>query len=121
MKDQTANLAVQSVDETATVAPLQAKLKTVAQLGDVAKRLKAQGETVVQAHGTFDLLHVGHLRHLRQAKREGTVLFVTVTGDAFVNKGPGRPVFSERMRAEMLAAARRCTSSRAAGAGLCLI
>ena len=54
-------------------------------------------------HGVFDLLHLGHLRHLKQARSEGEVLFVSITADAFVNKGPDRPVFGERLRAEMLA------------------
>ncbi len=54
------------------------------------------GKTVVQAHGTFDLLHLGHVRHLEAARKLGDVLIVTVTADRFVNKGPGRPVFSAR-------------------------
>ncbi len=83
--------------------PLQSKLKTIEELGEIAATARARGETVVMAHGTFDLLHIGHLRHLRQARREGNMLFVTVTANDFVSKGPGRPVFSEHMRAEMLA------------------
>jgi len=59
---------------------------------------------VVLAHGVFDLIHMGHVRHLEAAKREGDVLIVTVTADKFVNKGPDRPVFPAAMRAEMLAA-----------------
>ncbi len=81
-----------------------AKLKGIDELAAIAQKARAAGETVVLGHGTFDLLHIGHLRHLRRARREGTMLMVTVTADAFVNKGPGRPVFSEHMRAEMLAA-----------------
>ncbi|WP_341894467.1 PfkB family carbohydrate kinase [Ferrovibrio terrae] len=81
-----------------------AKLKPLEELGRIVAGLRSKGETVVLAHGTFDLLHIGHLRHLRQAKRNGSILVVTITADAFVNKGPGRPVFSENMRAEMLAA-----------------
>lgn len=80
------------------------KLKPLNDLKVIAAEQRAIGETVVLAHGTFDLLHIGHVRHLREAKRRGSVLFVTITADAFVNKGPGRPVFSEHMRAEMLAA-----------------
>ena len=83
--------------------PLAVKLLPLEVLAERAADLRARGETIVLAHGTFDLFHVGHLRHLRQAQREGTVLIVTLTADAFVNKGPGRPVFSERMRAEVLA------------------
>jgi len=80
------------------------KLMSLDDLSRAAAEQRANGETVVLAHGTFDLLHVGHVRHLREAKRHGSVLFVTITADAFVNKGPGRPVFSEHMRAEMLGA-----------------
>ena len=58
---------------------------------------------MVQAHGTFDLLHLGHVRHLEAARKLGDVLIVTVTADRFVNKGPGRPVFNAELRAEMLA------------------
>ena len=65
---------------------------------------KKAGKTVVLAHGCFDLLHPGHIRHLKAAKAHGDVLVVTVTPDKFVNKGPGRPVFSEELRLETLAA-----------------
>lgn len=47
---------------------------------------------------------MGHVRHLEHARREGDVLFVTVTADEHVHKGPGRPVFTDQLRAEMLAA-----------------
>ena len=56
------------------------------------------------AHGVFDLLHMGHVRHLEEARNFGTILVVSVTADKFVNKGPGRPVFNQILRAEMLAA-----------------
>ena len=56
------------------------------------------------AHGVFDLLHMGHVRHLNEAKAHGDVLITTITADAYVNKGPGKPVFSEHLRAEMLSA-----------------
>lgn len=59
---------------------------------------------IVHAHGCFDLLHIGHIKHLQAAKRFGTTLFVTVTPDRFVNKGPGRPRFNERLRVEAIAA-----------------
>jgi rfaE bifunctional protein nucleotidyltransferase chain/domain len=80
------------------------KVTSVEQLGQIAARAQASGETVVLAHGVFDLVHMGHVRHLEAARREGTMLIVTVTADAYVNKGPGRPIFPEAMRAEMLAA-----------------
>jgi rfaE bifunctional protein nucleotidyltransferase chain/domain len=66
--------------------------------------LKQQGKTIIQAHGTFDLLHLGHVKHLEAARKKADVLIVTLTADKYVNKGPGRPVFNEQLRAEMLAA-----------------
>lgn len=80
------------------------KIKSLAELGVLAADARAAGRKVVLCHGVFDLLHMGHVRHLEAAGREGDVLMVTITGDAWVNKGPGRPVFPELTRAEMLAA-----------------
>lgn len=59
---------------------------------------------IVQCHGVFDLLHVGHIRHFQSARKHGNLLVVTVTPDRFVNKGPNRPHFPERLRAEAIAA-----------------
>jgi rfaE bifunctional protein nucleotidyltransferase chain/domain len=80
------------------------KMKSIDELADIAAKMRAEGHVVVMAHGVFDLLHMGHVRHLEEARRHGSRLIVTVTPDRFVNKGPGRPVFNEAMRAEMLAA-----------------
>lgn len=80
------------------------KIKPLAELGEIAARIRATGKSIVHAHGTFDLLHMGHVRHLEHARREGDVLIVTVTADQHVHKGPGRPVFTHDLRAEMLAA-----------------
>lgn len=65
--------------------------------------LRARGERIVQCHGAFDLLHPGHISHLEEAARLGTVLVVSITSAPFVNKGPGRPVFSDQERAYQLA------------------
>ena len=81
-----------------------AKIMSVEDLAAHVKSAQAAGNKVVYAHGVFDLLHVGHIRHLQAARRNGSHLVVTLTGDKFVNKGPGRPVFPEHLRAEMLAA-----------------
>ena len=59
---------------------------------------------IVQCHGCFDPLHIGHIRHFQAAKKAGDKLIVTVTADRFVNKGPGRPVFSEAIRMEAIQA-----------------
>jgi rfaE bifunctional protein nucleotidyltransferase chain/domain len=66
-------------------------------------RHSAHHQRIVQCHGVFDLVHVGHIRHLEQAKKLGDVLVVTVTPDRFVNKGAGRPAFPEHLRAEVIA------------------
>lgn len=69
---------------------------------------KAQGVTpgLVLACGCFDILHWGHLVHLYAARAHGTRLVVALTGDAFVAKGPGRPVFDADKRKAMLLALR---------------
>ena len=69
---------------------------------------RAAGRTIVFANGCFDLLHVGHVRYLEGARREGDVLVVAVNSDESVRrkKGAGRPVVPEHERAEILAALR---------------
>src|ERR1700680_3348397 len=79
------------------------KIRALNEVAAIAEQYRAAGKRVVQAHGTFDLLHLGHVRHLEAARRLGDLLVVTVTADRFVNKGPGRPVFNAELRAEMLA------------------
>ena len=80
------------------------KIKTIDELEIIAKRCRGSGRKVVLAHGVYDLLHMGHVRHLEEAREHGDLLIVTITADAFVNKGPGKPVFSANLRAEMLSA-----------------
>jgi rfaE bifunctional protein nucleotidyltransferase chain/domain len=66
---------------------------------------KQRGKKVVATNGCFDLLHVGHVRFLQEAKALGDVLIVGVNGDASVRelKGEGRPVNGEADRAEVVA------------------
>jgi rfaE bifunctional protein nucleotidyltransferase chain/domain len=80
------------------------KILSLEVLAGIVQKLKAENHIVVLCHGVFDLIHPGHIRHFDAAKREGDILVVTVTPDRFVNKGPGRPVFNERLRTEALAA-----------------
>lgn len=80
------------------------KIKSLDELARIIQKLKKQGKKIVQCHGVFDLLHPGHIRHFEAAKREGDILIVTITGDKYVNKGPGRPVFNQQFRAESVAA-----------------
>jgi rfaE bifunctional protein nucleotidyltransferase chain/domain len=84
--------------------PVRGKIKNLDELSVLSRQARQAGETVVLCHGVFDLLHMGHVRHLEAAHREGTKLIVTLTADQFVNKGPNRPVFPEQLRAEMVAA-----------------
>ena len=78
------------------------KILTLDELSAKAKEYRDSGKKVVLCHGIFDLIHAGHIRYLRSARDEGDVLFVTVTADEFINKGPGRPVFPQELRAENL-------------------
>lgn len=70
----------------------------------VIEELKLQGKKVVFTNGCFDILHVGHLRYLNDAKKQGDVLIVGVNSDESVRrlKGPTRPINNEIDRAEML-------------------
>lgn len=81
-----------------------AKILPVEAIAMEVARLKGAGKAVVLCHGVFDLVHPGHIKHLQAAKREGDFLVVTLTADRHVNKGPGRPIFNEQLRAENLAA-----------------
>jgi rfaE bifunctional protein nucleotidyltransferase chain/domain len=80
-----------------------AKIKSIEELAVVARGLQSEGKRIVHCHGVFDLLHIGHLRYLREARSMGDVLLVTLTPDRFVDKGPHRPAFGEVYRAESLA------------------
>ncbi len=68
-------------------------------------KLKEQGLRVVFTNGCFDLLHVGHIRYLKEARSLGDLLVVGMNSDSSVKdlKGSGRPVQSEQDRAEILA------------------
>src|SRR4030042_5504564 len=75
----------------------------IEELAKKVYKLKSEGKKIVHCHGVFDLLHIGHIRYLEQARRMGDVLVVTITPDRFVDKGPHRPAFTETLRAEAIA------------------
>lgn len=79
------------------------KIKTIEEISKLIKKYKAGNEKVVHAHGCFDLLHYGHIRFLQKGKELGHVLVVSLTSSEFINKGPGRPLFSDEQRAYQLA------------------
>ena len=77
-------------------------------LRELLVQLQRAGAKVVFANGCFDTLHVGHIRYLEGARREGDVLVVAVNSDSSVCnlKGPGRPILPESARADLVAALR---------------
>ncbi len=79
------------------------KIKTIDELGKLFPLLRDENRRIVLCHGIFDLLHIGHIRHLEQARRMGDVLVVTITPDLYVDKGVNRPAFAEALRAEAVA------------------
>jgi rfaE bifunctional protein nucleotidyltransferase chain/domain len=72
------------------------------------QRLRLAGHCLVFTNGVFDVLHVGHVRYLTQARALGDVLIVAINSDRTVRqlKGESRPVFNQNERAEILAALR---------------
>lgn len=80
------------------------KVKDIDELTGILESHRTEGKKIVHCHGVFDLLHIGHIRHLGKAKLLGDVLVVTVTPDRYVFRGPEQPVFKENLRAEAIAA-----------------
>ena len=82
------------------------RILTREELGKVVGEAKAAGKTLVFTNGCFDILHVGHVRYLQQARAMGDLLVVGVNTDDSVRrlKGPERPINPESDRAELLAA-----------------
>ena len=87
---------------------MKAKILSIEEMLAERQRLRAAGARVVFTNGVFDLLHVGHVRYLAQARALGDALVVAVNSDRSVRelKGPDRPVLDENERAEILAALR---------------
>ena len=81
---------------------------TISEAASLAERYRAAGRRIVLANGCFDLLHVGHIRYLDEARRLGDVLFVGINSDASVArlKGQGRPLMPATERLEVLTALR---------------
>jgi rfaE bifunctional protein nucleotidyltransferase chain/domain len=84
------------------------KIVTRDVLREKLAELKRHGQRVVFANGCFDTLHVGHIRYLEGARREGDMLVVGVNADSSVCnlKGPGRPILDENARVQLVAALR---------------
>ncbi|HKR22332.1 MAG TPA: D-glycero-beta-D-manno-heptose 1-phosphate adenylyltransferase [Pyrinomonadaceae bacterium] len=84
---------------------MKAKILSIEEMLAERQRLRAAGARLVFTNGVFDLLHVGHVRYLAQARALGDALVVAINSDRAVRelKGPGRPVFQQDERAEILA------------------
>src|SRR3989304_8361674 len=82
------------------------KVKTLQELIEIVEDEKNKGKTIVFANGVFDILHVGHVRYLTEARERGDVLIVAVNDDDSVRrlKGNDRPLMSVEERMEILAA-----------------
>lgn len=80
------------------------KILELEELSKKVKALKTKGKKIVHCHGCFDLMHPGHIKYFQAAKEMGDVLIVTITPDIYIDKGPGRPVFNQQLRAESIAA-----------------
>jgi rfaE bifunctional protein nucleotidyltransferase chain/domain len=83
---------------------LSDKIVTGGHLARIAEKCRKSGGKTVLCFGAFDLIHPGHIRFLKAAKRYGDILIVAIPADRFVNKGPGRPIFRQELRAEVLSA-----------------
>jgi rfaE bifunctional protein nucleotidyltransferase chain/domain len=84
------------------------KIVSRERLGELLAEHKRASAKIVFANGCFDTLHVGHVRYLEGARREGDILVVGVNSDSSVChlKGPGRPILPESVRADLVAALR---------------
>jgi rfaE bifunctional protein nucleotidyltransferase chain/domain len=85
--------------------PTQPERKILSHKDLLASRAaaRAAGRRVVHCHGCFDIVHPGHIRHLKFAKSLGDLLLVSITGDHEMTKGEGRPLIPQELRAENLA------------------
>jgi rfaE bifunctional protein nucleotidyltransferase chain/domain len=86
----------------------QSKIVSRTRLQELLNERKQRGERIVFANGCFDTLHVGHVRYLEGARREGDALVVGVNADSSLShlKGPGRPILDENARAILVAGLR---------------
>jgi len=88
---------------------MKQKILSPDELLGVRQGLRMAGKTLVFTNGVFDLLHVGHVRYLAEARALGDLLLVAINSDRTVRdlKGKGRPITNESERAEILAALRQ--------------
>ncbi|MAV76735.1 MAG: transposase [Candidatus Marinimicrobia bacterium] len=78
------------------------KILSLASLKSKLDKFKKKRKKIILCHGVFDFLHLGHLEHFKSAKKLGDILVVSVTTDAYVNKGINRPMFNTQTRKRIL-------------------
>lgn len=85
---------------------ISSKVVSLDKLASLSLELKKQGKQIISTNGCFDILHWGHLQYLEKARELGDVLVCAVNSDASVKKlkGSSRPIHSEMVRAQQLAA-----------------
>ncbi len=79
------------------------KLYTLSQLTRIIQEHKKRGQKVVLANGCFDLIHVGHIRYLKESKKKGDILVLALNSDSSIRKlkGEGRPILNQKERADI--------------------
>ncbi len=82
------------------------KLRSFKEIKGIVGQLKKEDKKIVFTNGCFDILHLGHIRYLREAKRLGDILIIGLNSDHSVRslKGSDRPLVKEKDRAEILSA-----------------
>ena len=86
----------------------EGKLITFDEVGSIVAGLRGEGKKIVTTNGSFDIVHVGHVRYLKEASEQGDVLIVGLNSDLSIKayKDPSRPINPQDRRAELLLAIR---------------
>ena len=81
---------------------MKKKIKSIIEIKNIILKKKKLKKKIVLSHGVFDLLHIGHINHFKEAKSLGDILIVSITASKFVKKLPGRPFFNDIERLNAL-------------------
>jgi len=85
---------------------MNTKIKNQKEIIALVNKLKKQGKKIVTFNGSFDILHIGHIKSLQESKKQGNTLIILLNSDKSIRKykGLGRPINSQKDRAKLLAA-----------------
>jgi len=85
---------------------MQHKIKTLAEIKKISAQAKKENKTIVFTNGCFDLLHIGHITYLKEARALGDILIIGLNSDSSIKKlkGKKRPLIPEHERAQILSA-----------------